>query len=276
MKIGRSPFQFPSPNSTRLSPEARGIFILGTDTGVGKTVIAGAIARLLSTQGIDVGVMKPIETGCRKSKGRLIPADGAYLKAASGSTDPIESITPCSYTKPLAPYAASVLEKRKVRLEAIVKAYDRLRRRHSFLIIEGVGGLMVPLTDRLDLLDLIVLFDLPVLLIARSGLGTLNHTLLTLRYGSEHHIRFIGVILNQTSPKMGLADRSNPEILSGRIDVPLAGPFPYFRKSANREKDIRRSEALLIKNVLMKEMVLGWIDSGENNSMTKDGSEDPL
>lgn len=274
MKIGGQDFRYPSRASKGLSPKQKGIFVLGTDTGVGKTVIAGAIARLLSSQGIDVGVMKPIETGCRKSKGNLIPADGTYLKAAARSTDRIESITPCSYIAPLAPYAASIREKKKVHLDTIVKAYDQLRRRHSFLIIEGVGGLMVPLTDRLDLLDLILLLDLPVLLVARSGLGTLNHILLTLRYGSEHHVRFIGVILNQTLPKKGLADESNPEILSGRITVPLAGPFPYFKKSGSQEKDIERSEMLLRENTVIKKMVLGWVRCEGKGSTMRDGSED--
>jgi len=203
--------------------------------------------------------MKPIETGCRKIKGMLHPADGVYLKDAARSSDPIGSITPYTYSAPLAPYAASLREKKKVHLDAIVKTYDRLRRHHSFLVVEGVGGLMVPLTARLDLLDMILLLDLPVLLVARSGLGTLNHTLLTLRYGSERHVRFIGVILNQTAPAKGPAEESNPEILSGRINVPLTGPFPYFKKSGSREKDIERSEALLKKNFLMKEMVLGWV-----------------
>lgn len=271
MKIDARRFQDLSHLPKGDSPEKRGIFIIGTDTGVGKTVIAGAIARFLSSQGVDVGVMKPIETGCRKMKGRLLPADGAYLKDAARSTDAIRTITPCTYSAPLAPYAASLLEKKKVHLNAIVKTYDRLRRQHPFLIVEGVGGLMVPLTVHLDLLDLILLFDLPVLLVARSGLGTLNHTLLTLRYGSDHHVRFIGVILNQTLPEKELAEESNPEILSGRINVPLTG-FPYFKKSGSRERDIKRSEALLMKNLLMKEMVLGWVRFLAKGAKTEGGS----
>ena len=269
MKINTSGFRNPSQSLNKFSPEEKGIFILGTDTGVGKTVISGAIARLLLSQKVDVGVMKPIETGCRRQGGKLIPADGTYLKAAARSSDPIESITPCAYKAPLAPYAASFLENKKIRLETIFRAYDRLRRQHSFLIIEGVGGLMVPLTRNLDLLDLILHFDLPVLLVARSGLGTLNHTLLTLRYGSEHHLRFIGVVLNQTSPKKGPADQSNPEILSGRISVPLVGCFPYFKKSGSREKDIERSQAIFTKNISMKEMVLG---RPRGKIMKEDGS----
>jgi dethiobiotin synthetase len=246
-------------------PPLKGIFIAGTDTAVGKTVIAGAIARALSSEGVDVGVMKPIETGCRRGKGGLVPADGIYLKAAARSTDSIGSVTPYRYRDPLAPYAASLREKKKVHLGNIVKAYDRLRRQRSFLIVEGVGGLMVPLTNTLDLIDLILLLDLPVLLVGRSGLGTLNHTLLTLRFGSEHGVRFIGIILNQLSPGKTLADKTNPEVLEGRINVPLAGPFPYFKKTGIREKDIERSKTLFMNDLLMKEMVFNWMRSGEKN-----------
>lgn len=226
-------------------------------------MIAGAIARTLSEKGIDVGVMKPIETGCRQSKGKLIPADGSYLKAAARSTDPVTSVTPYTFRDPIAPFAASIRDQKKIHLEKILKVYDRLYQRHSFLIIEGVGGLMVPLTNHVDLLDLILLLDLPVLLVARSGLGTLNHTLLTLRYGSEHQVRFISVVLNQVSSKKNLADETNPGILAERIDIPLIGPFPYFKKTGRQEKDIERSKNLLVKNVLMKKMILNWVQSGE-------------
>lgn len=258
--------------SGKTTPPIKGIFIAGTDTGVGKTVIAGAIARALSSYGVDVGVMKPIETGCRQSKGELIPADGMYLKGAACLNDPIGSITPYSFREPLAPYTASIRDKKKIHLETILKAYDRLRRRHSFLVVEGVGGLIVPLTRNVDLLDLILLLDLPVLLIARSGLGTLNHTLLTLRYGLEHRIRFAGVVLNQASPKKTLSDETNAEVLSERITVPLAGPLPYFRKTGIQEKDIERSKKLLMGNPLLKEMVLNWVGVGGKSAMSEDGS----
>lgn len=249
--------------SKKTDPHVKGIFIAGTDTGVGKTVIAGAIARALSSHGVDVGVMKPIETGCHQSKKGLIPADGMYLKAAARSNDPIGSVTPYSFREPIAPYTASIRDKKKIHLETIVKAYDRLSHRHSFLIVEGVGGLMVPLTRDVELLDLILLLDLPVLLAARSGLGTLNHTLLTLRYGSEHQVRFAGVILNQISPKKTLSDETNAEVLAERIAIPLAGPFPYFRKTGIREKDIERSKTMLMRDALLREIILNWVRAGE-------------
>lgn len=236
----------------------RGLFITGTDTGVGKTVSAAAIARAMVSMGIDVGIMKPVETGCRKRNGRLILSDALYLKTAARVSDPLEMITPYPFQAPLAPRAASLLEKTEIDLDTILIAYDQLRRRHSFLIVEGVGGLMVPLTAQADVSDLIRLFELPVLLVARSGLGTLNHTLLTLRYGACLGIRFIGILFNQTTPSSSLADKTNPATLAERTDVPLLGTLPYFEKSGNREKDIDQSVKLLVKNKLLRSAILHW------------------
>lgn len=236
----------------------KGLFITGTDTGIGKTVVSGAIARALTSLGMDVGVMKPIETGCRRQSGKLKPIDGPYLQAAARVIDPIETVTPYRYRSPLAPRAASLLEGTEIDLEIVLQRYDQLRRRHPFLIVEGLGGLLVPLTAHADLPDLIRLFDLPVLLVARSGLGTLNHTLLTLRHGSDLGIRFLGVIFNRTTPSLSLADKTNPSTLAERTEVPLLGTLPYFRKSGNREKDIRRSEKLLMENELLRGMILSW------------------
>ncbi len=205
----------------------RGVFITGTDTGIGKTAVACAMARLIAQEMGDVGVMKPVETGCRKKSGALIPADGLALKVAAGTEDPLSLIAPCRYAAPLSPDAAR-REGPPLRLDLILRAYEQLRSRHSFLIVEGIGGLMTPLTPRLTVLDLIQRMDLPVLLVARSGLGTLNHTLLSLRCGREVGLRFVGVVLNRSDPRRTLADRTNPAILGARIRVPLFH-FPYLR-----------------------------------------------
>ncbi len=234
----------------------RGIFITGTDTGVGKTMVAGAIARALAPCG--VGVMKPIETGCRRRKGELFSSDGSYLKTAARSDDPIQLITPCLYRHPLAPWSASILEKKRVDLKKIVECYRQLRQKHSFLIVEGIGGLLVPITAHTHLIDIILLLNLPVILVARSGLGTINHTLLTLRYGAEHGVRFLGLILNQTTPTSTLADRTNPKILSDQTDIPLLGLIPHLNKVQSTEDQIERSKNYLMKNPPMKERVLQW------------------
>ncbi|MFQ5780645.1 MAG: dethiobiotin synthase [Nitrospiria bacterium] len=259
IKIDHPP-RVPQSSRSGAGQLSSGVFITGTDTGVGKTVIAGAIARALSSEGIDVGVMKPIETGCRIRRGKFVPADGAYLKASARSDDDLELITPYTFRDPLAPYAASIRTKKRIGFAKILTAFDRLRMRHSFLIVEGIGGLIVPLTARTDLLNLILLLNLPVLLVARSGLGTLNHTLLTLRYGTDHGIRFLGVVLNRTSPVKPLSEATNLKILRERAGLPVIGPLPYLEKKGSGEKEIERSKTLFNRNVLMKEIISRWID----------------
>jgi dethiobiotin synthetase len=202
-----------------------GIFITGTDTGVGKTFIAGALARQLRSEGVDVGVMKPIETGCGS---KLIPADAVYLKKMAKVNDALESIVPYRFKDPLAPWPASIRERKKIALKKILAAYENLKNKHSFMIVEGVGGLLVPITERLDVVDLVLAMNLPVLLVARAGLGTLNHTRLTLEYGKDRGISFVGIILNQAQSSQTIADKSNPSILANKTDVPIIGRFPYI------------------------------------------------
>ena len=233
----------------------QGLFVIGTDTGVGKTTIAGAMARSLISRGIDCGVMKPIETGCHLETQDLIPTDGSYLKAAARSSDALHLITPCRYQAPLAPYAATLQGEDDVDFPAIQAACQHLQAKHDFLIIEGLGGLMVPLTAQRDLVDLIKKIGLPVLLIARSGLGTLNHSLLTIRYGTEHGIDFLGLVLNRTRPEQEASEKTNIEILSRRITLPVTGPFPYLNPHRRKEDLIEESRVRFDQNTGMKALL---------------------
>ena len=220
------------------SPPA-GLFIVGTDTGVGKTVVACAIARLLANHGVNVGVMKPVETGCRMRKGELFPADGAALKTAARSEAALSTITSDRYRLPVAPYTAARMARRPVvNLGRVLQRFQTERRQHDFMIIEGVGGLLVPLSAQRDLIDMILALDLPALLVAHSGLGALNHVLLTLRHGSDRGVRFTGVVLNHTTSRRTLADATNPAVLATRCRLPIFS-FPYFKwKSASGDDDL--------------------------------------
>jgi len=254
------------PHASQGLPEGywkagRGVFITGTDTGVGKTVVAGAIARILSSEGVDVGVMKPFESGCRQAGDDLIPGDAAYLRCSARSEDPLEWITPYPFREALAPYAAAMHAKKKINFARILKAFRRLQKRHSFLVVEGVGGLMVPLTARKDLLSLVLLLELPVLLVARSGLGTLNHTLLTLGHGRAQGVSFSGLILNRTTPKKDLSEESNLEILKKRIDLPIIGPLPFLREKGSIEKNIEQSRKIYGRRSLLGGMLADWRDA---------------
>jgi dethiobiotin synthetase len=188
----------------------RGIFITGTDTGVGKTYVAAGIAAELRNM-LNVGVMKPVETGCRMRKGNLVPRDAFHLIKSSTVRDELDLVNPYRFSKPLAPYVAAGLEGKKIGITKIMKAFRVLSRRHDFMIVEGAGGIMVPLTKEDTFLDLAQAMRLPVLIVARPGLGTINHTLLTIAALRARRIPIAGIVINYAGEQVkGIAERTNP------------------------------------------------------------------
>ena len=212
----------------------RGIFVTGTDTGVGKTAVACALAAWGRVQGSDVGVMKPVASGgtLRDCGGRRhrVSDDAVRLTRASGVSDPWTLLNPVCFREPLAPWTAALRERRPAGIAAMLKAFAVLSARHDRLIVEGAGGWLVPLQARMTVADLAERFGLPVLLVARPGLGTLNHTLLTLEAIRRRGLRCLGVVINHSGPPprnamSRLAERTNPAILS-RL-APVLGVLPF-------------------------------------------------
>ena len=155
----------------------RGYFVTATDTEVGKTAIACGLARLLATHGHDVGVSKPVQSGALADD----PAgDAMLLRAAADASDAPHDVCPYSFAAPLAPLVASQLESRPVVADVILESIGELARRHDLLVVEGAGGLLVPVGEDWTIADLAGWLGLPLVLVARAGLGTVNHTLLTL------------------------------------------------------------------------------------------------
>lgn len=208
----------------------RGIFITGTDTGVGKSIVTACLALLLRQHGINVGVMKPIETGCRSQSHPRIGSDARLLMAAAQSNDHPKLVNPYCFKSPLAPLVAAEEEDVAVDPHRIVTAYRRLSDRHDFMLVEGVGGLMVPLTQQMTVLNLIHLMNLPILIVAANRIGIINHTLLTIRCAEESGIGIRGVILNHPQRKGDLSTRTNTGVLTSQIKVPVLGTVPYLGK----------------------------------------------
>ena len=159
--------------------------------------------------------------------------DARRLAAAADVDDPWSLINPICFKEPLAPWAAARRARSAIRLDTSLAAFRSLRRRHSFLIVEGVGGLLVPLGPRATVADLAKRLGLPLVLVARPGLGTLNHTLLTLECARQYGLRVAGLILNSASPPprapmARLAERTNPQILARLGRVPLLGQLPFL------------------------------------------------
>lgn|SRR5574341_360454 len=206
----------------------KGIFITGTDTGVGKTYVACGIAAALRSCGVDVGVMKPAESGCRMKNGGLVPADSLRLMKAADVEDSLSLVNPYRFRKPLAPAIAAELEGRDVNKERIMKAFAALSRRHDFMLVEGAGGIMVPLSKNALFLDLAGSLRLPVLIVARPGLGTINHTLLTVEALRSRGVPIAGIVMNHsTETKPGLPEKTNPAVVERLSGVGITAVIPY-------------------------------------------------
>jgi dethiobiotin synthetase len=200
----------------------KGIFITGTDTGVGKTYVAMLLARSLKGRGIDVGVMKPAETGCRRRNGELIPLDAVNLMKAAGVHDPLAEVNPYRFSKPLAPSVAAELEQKRVDPRKIVREFTSLSKKHGFMIVEGAGGIMVPLTNRYAFLDLAADLKLPVIVVARPGLGTINHTLLTVNALNEKKLPILGIVINYAeNRRTGTAEKTSPLVIKKLSGLPV-------------------------------------------------------
>ena len=176
----------------------KSIFITATDTGVGKTIISCAIGLALKKKGIDAGYMKPFQ--CSGN-------DTDFAVKVLGIKDDKKLVNPYYAKAPLAPYVAFKRAKAKIDLEKIFFAYNELKKRHEFLIVEGAGGLLVPLMESYVVADLIRDLDIPALIVARAGLGTLNHTLLTQRILRGAFVRGFA-LCKGCAIKKGVADVS--------------------------------------------------------------------
>ncbi|NWF75995.1 MAG: dethiobiotin synthase [Nitrospirae bacterium] len=209
---------------------SKGFFITGTDTGVGKTIITVALIKAVNLLGKKAGGMKPIETGCLKEGDVFIPSDGMLIKTMAHMEENIRHISPCCFQSPLAPFPASEIEGITVDLENIKKAYINLTKKYYAVIVEGIGGLLVPIKKDYFVLNLAKEFGLPLIIVAKPGLGTINHTLLTLNYALKEGLQVAGIILNNHHPpEYTLAEETNPDIISKISPVPLLGIFPYLK-----------------------------------------------
>jgi dethiobiotin synthetase len=224
-------------NAIRRPAAARGLFITGTDSGVGKTIIAGALCRVLRDMGRRVGVMKPIAAGCeQRDRGRLVNEDAEFLAHCADTPRNLDDVNPVRYSEPLAPAVAAERSKTPVDFAAIGNAYDRICADCDVVVIEGVGGWKVPIHDRVMLSDLAVRFDLPVVVVARAGLGTINHTLLTIDAIRQTALPLAGVVLNHYQPdRATIAEETNPEVIAKHtgLDFPVIVPFD---KSVNLKR----------------------------------------
>ncbi len=198
----------------------RSFFVTGTDTGVGKTFVAAGLAAAFRRRGVDVGVMKPVATGRSDDAGRLIKA--------AGSNDPIDLVNPIHLEAPLSPHLAAKLERTRVDMRRIDRAFHELKSRHKLLIVEGAGGILVPIRDHFTMADLAKRLRLPVLIVARDTLGTINHTSLTVEIARSRGLKVLGVVVNRSRPgRADLAERLNPSAIAAAAGVKTLASIPW-------------------------------------------------
>ena len=210
----------------------RSIFITGTDTGVGKTIVSAGIAAALRRRGVNVGVMKPFATGAVRRKGRRVSEDAELLLRSAGADDSLDTVNPICLDAPLAPCDAARLSGRKVGLSQVWAAFDRLVRVHEVVLVEGIGGLLVPVKPRFPVARVAVRLRLPVIIVTRPALGTINHTLLTVLAARSFGLRVLGLVLsNHTGSRKSLAERLNPAALRRETGLPILGEVPFLGRN---------------------------------------------
>lgn len=203
------------------------IFIAGTDTACGKTIVAGALASALKLKGYRVGVMKPVACGGRE--------DVRFLKACAEADDSIELVNPVLLSHPFSPNVAAAIEKKKIDLKLITKALCIFCKKYDYLVIEGCGGLLVPVTDNFFVIDLIPMMKARVVLVSRSGLGAINHSLLSIEALRRRNMEPLGLIFNRlTGGPLSIPEKTNPEVVSKISKVPSLGIFPFMKTCTTR------------------------------------------
>ncbi|SEA79190.1 dethiobiotin synthetase [Thalassobacillus cyri] len=203
---------------------AKGIFVTGTDTEIGKTFVASGIAAALTEKGVDVGVFKPMLSGIKRDHPE---SDTMILKTMADDASPVEDITPFQFDEPLAPYLAAKRQGITVKQSEIVEAWHNIKKRHDFYIVEGAGGISVPYGEDYLVSDIMKKLDLPVVIVASPHLGTVNHIYLTVDYARRCGLQVMGVILNGLDPESeGIVEQTNPALIEQFCKIPVLGVLP--------------------------------------------------
>ena len=217
-------------------PKKNGLFITGTDTGVGKSLITGGIATILREQGLKVGVFKPIASGCRHDREGLVSDDTEFLALCADADYPLSVITPIVYKTPAAPVTCAQIEGHPVDFEAIAAAYNYLCETCDVVLVEGIGGAMVPVTETETILDLAVVFDLPTVVVVRPNLGTINHSLLTIEAARNAGLPVAGLVVNGYNAETAdVPEETSADVICHFSDTNLLSVVPYDEESSVEE-----------------------------------------
>ncbi len=225
-------------------------FVTGTDTGVGKTVITASLAASLRKLGIGVGVMKPIASGIQQKTG-FRSSDVSLLCEASGVKDSEDMVNPVFLPLPTSPYDASKILNVSIDMPLVFEKFKALLKQHQMLLVEGIGGIMTPITKNFHVADMIKAMGLEAIIVTRSTLGTLNHTIMTIRMCKEYQIPIKGIIVNYFDEKGTPAEKNAPATLYELTGIPILGIIPFVKDYQKLENMVN----LVEKNVDLKSII---------------------
>ena len=222
-------------------PPTSGLFITGTDTGVGKTRVAAAIARALVKAGVKVGVYKPAASGCERVGKKLVSADAVALWEAAGKPGTLQRVCPQRFAAPLAPHLAAKEEGKKLDQRLLRTGLSYWLQRSDFVLIEGAGGLLSPLGAKTYVADLARAFGFPLVIVAPNRIGVINQVLQTLLVAEHYVLPVAGIVLNDLLPpdSPDPSTRSNPHELARRSSAPLLAQLGHDAAEFDRQVDWR-------------------------------------
>jgi dethiobiotin synthetase len=229
----------------------RGVFVTGTGTGVGKTAVAAGLAYALRKRKVDVAAMKPFATAGKHYSSRFKSHDTAVLAAAAGAGEPDGILNPSFYRLPAAPLmAAQATGQPQADIEKALDAVRELGGRHDFVIVEGIGGIMVPLNEKEFVADFARHAGLPVIIVTLAALGTINHTVLTAKACREYGLDVLGIIVNRMPKKPTIVEQKAPETLERLTGIPVLGVLPFSRGAGYKKMGGLVEKALDVSRIL--------------------------
>lgn len=213
----------------------RGVFITGTDTEIGKTEIACGLAWFLRKNEIKVGVMKPFATSSKIYSKDYKSQDTAKLAKAAGVGDPDETLNPVFFPVAASPLVAAEISHKPISLKKVIEKFMFLRKKYDFIVVEGIGGVMVPITHKVSLLHVVRKMNLPVIIVSRPKLGSINHTVMTINACRDFKVPIVGIIFNQMPIRPNIVESMTPFYIERLTKTKTLSVIPFIDKCNSKK-----------------------------------------
>jgi len=227
----------------------RGVFITGIDTEIGKTAIACGFAWLLRKNEIKVGVMKPFATSSKIYSKDYKSQDTAKLAKAAGVGDPDETLNPVFFPLTASPLMAAEISHKPINLKKVIEKFMFLKKKYDFIVVEGIGGVMVPITDKVSLLHIVRKMNLPVIIVSRPKLGSINHTVMTINACREFKVPIVGIIFNQMPIRPNIVESMTPFYIERLTKTKTLSVIPFMDKRNSKKIGSYLRDIELIKYI---------------------------